>query len=68
MKLVSPKNYGVHLGILDEEYKKLGVKILKNENEIINNADVVVQLGILSEEKYSFSKRKSNFNRRFKPL
>jgi NAD(P) transhydrogenase subunit alpha len=50
------ENYGVHLGILDEEYKKLGVKILKNENEIINNADVVVQLGPLSEEKYSFLK------------
>ena len=29
------KNYGNHLGIKDEEYKELGVSILKDEKEII---------------------------------
>ena len=50
------ENYGAHLGILDEEYKKLGVKILKDENEIINNADIIVQLGPLSKDKSSLLK------------
>ena len=29
------ENYGVHLGILDEEYKKLGVKILKMKMKLL---------------------------------
>ena len=51
------ENYGTHLGIVDEEYKKLGVKILKDENEIINQADVIVQLGPLSKDKSSLLKQ-----------
>ena len=54
------ENYGVHLGIPDEEYRKLGVIILKNENEIINNANVIVQLGPLSKEKNSLLKENQN--------
>ena len=50
------ENYGVHLGIPDEEYKKLGVIISKNENEIISNANVIVQLGPLSKDKISLLK------------
>ena len=50
------ENYGVHLGIVDEEYKKLGVKISKDENEIINNANLIVQLGHLSKDKSSLLK------------
>ena len=48
------ENYGAHLGILDDEYKKLGVKISNDEKEILNNANVIVQLGLLSGEKFSF--------------
>ena len=50
------QNYGVHLGILDEEYIKLGVKTSKDENEIINKADIIVQLGPLSNDKSSLLK------------
>ena len=28
-----PKNYGIHLGINDDDYKNLGVNILDNEKE-----------------------------------
>ena len=45
------ESYGQHLGFSDDEYKEIGVKILKNENELINSADVIVQLGLLSDEK-----------------
>ena len=30
------KNYGVHLGISDEEFKNLGVKFSDDENEVLN--------------------------------
>ena len=45
------ENYGLHLGIKDDQFKDLGVKILKNENEILNSSDVIVQLGMLSDDK-----------------
>jgi NAD(P) transhydrogenase subunit alpha len=38
------ENYGEHLGFSDHEYKELGVKISNDENEIVNSADVIIQL------------------------
>jgi H+-translocating NAD(P) transhydrogenase subunit alpha len=43
------ENYGDHLGIKDKEYLEHGVKIFKNDNEALNNADIIVQLGLLNE-------------------
>jgi H+-translocating NAD(P) transhydrogenase subunit alpha len=45
-----PKSYAEHLGIKDTEYKELGVKIFKDNKEIVNSADVIVQLGLPSDE------------------
>ena len=50
------ENYGVHLGIKDKEFEDVGVKILKDEKELINNSDLVVQLGLFSEDKLSIIK------------
>ena len=62
------ENYGEHLGFKDNEYKELGVKISKDEKEIINSADIIVQLGLPSDDKISLIKRKSNINWYFKSL
>ena len=53
-KLSLPNNYGIHLGFKDEDYKNLGVNFLENEKDIINIADIIVQLGFPDEEKQSF--------------
>ncbi len=50
------KNYASHLGIIDNDYTNLGVKILKDDNEIISNSDLLIQLGLLSDEKCSIIK------------
>ncbi len=50
------ENYGTHLGIADEEFTQLGVKISKDEKEIINSADIIAQLGLLSDDKKSLLK------------
>ena len=50
------KNYGTHIGIKDEEYSDLGVKFLNDDKEILGNSDIVVQLGMISDEKISFIK------------
>jgi len=47
------ENYASHLGIKDESYKDLGVKISKDENEILKSSNIIVQLGMLSDEKIS---------------
>ena len=51
-----PENYGEHLGFRDNEYKELGVQIFKDEKEIINSADIIVQLGLPSDDKISLIK------------
>ncbi len=50
------ENYGSHLGIDDKEYLDHGVKFKKNEDEILQSSDLIVQLGILSDEKTSIIK------------
>ena len=52
-KIFLSKNYAKHIGINDEEYAKLGVKISNDEKEIINSSDIVVQLGMLPDDKSS---------------
>ena len=50
------EGYGNHLGIKDEEYKKLGTQISKDEKEILNSANIIVQLGLPADEKNSIIK------------
>ena len=44
------ENYGLHLGIKDEQFQNMGAKILKDETEILNSSDIIVQLGMLSDD------------------
>ena len=50
------ENYGRHIGINDDEYLKLGVKISKDDKEILSSSDIIVQLGMLSDGKSSIMK------------
>ncbi len=50
------ENYGHHVGINDDEYLKLGVKISKDEKEIVSSSDIIVQLGMLPDDKSSIFK------------
>ncbi|MDC0853651.1 NAD(P) transhydrogenase subunit alpha [Candidatus Pelagibacter sp.] len=56
-----PENYANHLGFNDVEYKEFGVSIFKDENEILKNADVVIQLGLLDDDKISLLKSNQTF-------
>tara|TARA_B100001057_G_scaffold249591_1_gene249872 strand:+ start:165 stop:1253 length:1089 start_codon:yes stop_codon:yes gene_type:complete len=55
-EILISKNYGQHLGFEDDDYKKSGAKILDDEKEIIDSGDIVVQLGLPSEERRSLLK------------
>ena len=47
------ENYGSHLGITDEQYLEMGVKISKDEMEILKTSDIIVQVGMLTDDKSS---------------
>ena len=49
-------NYGKHLGYLDEDYKNLGVNFSNNENDLIDNANIIIQLGLPDDNKLSLFK------------
>jgi NAD(P) transhydrogenase subunit alpha len=56
LEVALPQNYANHLGIKDNIYTEIGVKIFKEEKEIINSADVIVQLGLPADDKSSLIK------------
>ena len=49
-KVCLSKDYGKHIGFNDQDYKNLGVNIEQNEKDIINKADIIIQLGMISDE------------------
>jgi len=55
------ENYGTHLGISDNEFKEVGVNIINNENELINNTDLIIQVGLLSEDKLALIKENQTY-------
>ena len=44
------ENYGTHIGIDDKQYLDLGAKIFKDDREILESSDLILQLGMLSDE------------------
>jgi NAD(P) transhydrogenase subunit alpha len=61
LEVILIENYGSHLGIKDQQYKDMGVKISKDELEILNSCDIIVQLGMLSDDKISKIKENQTF-------
>ena len=50
------KNYGAHLGFEDNLYKDLGVEIIDSEKDLFDKADIIIQLGLPSDEKLFYLK------------
>ena len=61
------ENYGEHLGFRDSEYKELGVKISKETKEVISGADIILQLGLLSDDKISLIEKNQTLIGIFNP-
>jgi len=61
------ENYGEHLGFKDSVYKELGVEIFKKDNDVLSNADVVVQLSLLSDDNLAILKENQTLVGVFNP-
>ena len=55
-ELLLQEDYGKHLGFRDDLYKNVGVKFSEDEKDLINNADLIIQLGLFSENKLKLIK------------
>jgi len=55
-----PENYGEHLGFSDDIFKEMGVKISTNEQKIIEDADIILQLSLPSDQKLAYLKENQN--------
>ena len=60
-EVLLPESYGLHLGFNDKEYKEHDVKISKDEKEILNTTDIIVQLGLLSDDKKNLLKENQTY-------
>ena len=53
LEVLVSENYGDHLGIEDKEYSESGAKICKDESEVLKSSDLIVQIGMLPDNKNS---------------
>tara|TARA_E500000331_G_scaffold304640_1_gene307893 strand:+ start:1117 stop:2205 length:1089 start_codon:yes stop_codon:yes gene_type:complete len=67
LKVNLVENYGNHLGFKDEDYKDNGVEFKGSDKEILENSDIIIQLGILNNEKSSLIKENQTLIGVFNP-
>jgi len=53
-------NYGAHLGFSDKNYTDFGVQVLEDKKKIFESADIIVQLGLPSDEILSLINKNQN--------
>ncbi len=58
LNVLLPKEYGFHLGISDQEFINEGAEILENDLKVLAEADVILQMNLISDE--NFEKLKSD--------
>ncbi len=54
-------NYGKHLGFEEKEYNELGVKFINDDKKLIENADIIIQMSLLDENRNHFLKSNQIF-------
>ncbi len=56
LKVNLPKNYGIHLGFSDKEFQDAGAEIIESDIKVIENSDIIVQLGMLQNNHFDLIK------------
>ena len=50
------ENYGKHLGFEKNQYSENGVKFLNDDKKIVENSDIIIQMGLLDDDKSTLLK------------
>jgi len=56
LKVYVEKDYAIHLGITDNEYKKIGAEIKDTSKEILNSCNLITKVNCPSEEEINIFK------------
>ena len=67
LKVYIEKNFASHLGIDDNEYRKIGVEI-KSSNEVLNSSDLIIKVNCPSENEINLIRENSILVGIFNPL
>jgi len=59
LKVCIEQNYADHLGIDDNEYKKIGVEIKSSSNDVINSSNLIIKVNCPSEKEINLLKENS---------
>ena len=62
------KNYGVHLGIVDEEYKNKGANFYSSAKEVLEKSEIILKVNSPSSDEVNLIKNKSILIGQFDPL
>ncbi len=61
------KDYAIHLGIQDSEYKKVGVEIKASSNEVLNSSKAIIKVNCPAENEISILKENTILIGMFNP-
>ena len=56
LKVCVEKEYAIHLGLKDEEYKKVGVEIKSSSSEVLSSSNLIIKVNCPSESEISILK------------
>jgi len=62
------KNYGEHLGITDEEYKKKGASLESSAKEVLEKSEIILKVNCPSNDEINSIKNKSILIGQFDPI
>ena len=62
LKVCIEKNYGIHLGINDSDYKNVGVEIKNNSDEVINSSRLLIKVNCPNNTEINKLKKESYIN------
>ena len=55
------ENYGEHLGFEKDDFKEFGVKFINDDKKIIENSEIIIQMGLLRDNMNSILKPNQTF-------
>ena len=55
------KKYGDHLGFRENDYKDQGVELIGDNKKLIESSDIIIQMGLIDDEKLSFLKSNQTY-------
>ena len=67
IKVCINKGYGNHLGFSDSDYESEGVDVVESKNDVLSKSNLILQIGMLDDDKLNILKKDQSIIGVFKP-